>query len=86
MRRTIHTVWKAPRFVGARGRTPCQGPACRGKQRCRMHGGITLRPQRQPARPEAWPPHGARHERCEARRLYRRCGNCWFNSGRRSIW
>src|SRR5215471_8544936 len=37
---TIHTAWTAPR-CGATTRqgTPYQAPACRGKRRCRMHGG-----------------------------------------------
>ena len=40
MYRTIHSAWKAPR-CGAHTRqgTACQAPACRGRRRCRKHGG-----------------------------------------------
>lgn len=36
----------APRCMArTRRRTPCQAPACRGKRRCRLHGGRSTGPE-----------------------------------------
>jgi hypothetical protein len=42
MSNNIQAAWTAPR-CGAKTRqgTPCQGPAIRGKRRCRKHGGTS---------------------------------------------
>jgi hypothetical protein len=43
MHRTITTARTAPRCgAQTRHKTPCQCPAIRGKQRCRLHGGRSV--------------------------------------------
>ena len=61
------TLSGKPRVVGAHAAgTPCQGPACRGKRRCRMHGGTNSGGPRGNQ-------HALKHGRYTARAIAERC-------------